>query len=237
MTKTKVSEFVCSKCKHKFQGLPSFQGEYAIRYSGVKNIRLCKMCLHETNALWDNEPKTIERHIREKIEYYTRQHGIDRFANAKRIASEEILELLTNQSVMFNGNNFRIGYGKDLNRFELKVRELVHDEFRINCEEQVQISIRGRRYVVDGLIELKGKCVVLEYDSDYYHSTEQQKQKDQDKDFTLTEFGGYTVLRISEDIIKNEKSRFRSHILDAMYGIKQKKSKAPINIPSTAISK
>jgi hypothetical protein len=67
----------------------------------------------------------------------------------------------------------------------------VHEGFKINCEEQVIITVQGERFEVDGLIQAsKRKDVVLEYDSDYYHSKEQQKERDRYKDFMLTEYGG-----------------------------------------------
>ena len=177
MTKGNISEFDCYKCKHRFQGQASFQGEYTLYRGDVKKIQLCSKCCRETNALWLNETKTIERHIKEKIEYYARQHGIDKYADAIRTAYEEELCLLTKESVIFNGNNSRIGYGRDLNKFELRARNIVHDDFMINCEEQVQLTVDGNRFVVDGYIQIKGKEVVLEYDSDYYHSTEAAKRK------------------------------------------------------------
>jgi very-short-patch-repair endonuclease len=237
MTKKGIPDFVCFKCKERFLGLDSFHGEYRIRHGGVKNIQLCEKCLRETDALWWDETKTIGRHIQEKIEYHTEQHGIDRHADAKRTAYEEISDLLTNQSTIFNGNNSKVGYGRDLNKLELRARRIVHDKFKINCEEQVQLTVQGRRYVVDGLIMLKGKEVVLEYDSDYYHNTEQQREKDRYKDLMLTN-AGYNVVRISEDIIKYEKPSFRSSILDAMYGRRQRNTRislsTEISLPSSS---
>ena len=235
MTKREVSEFDCYKCELRFQGQASFQGEYSLYMGDVKKIQLCGKCSRETNALWSNQTKTIKRRIREKIEHYTRQHGIDKYADAKRTAYEEILHLLTEETIIFDGNNSRSGYQGDLSKLELLARKIVHEDFRINCQEQVQITVQGERFVVDGYITLKGKVVVLEYDSEYYHSTEQQKQRDEYKDHMLTN-RGYTVVRIPEDIIKYERPSFRSLILDAMYGIKQKKNNTSIQVPSNEIS-
>jgi very-short-patch-repair endonuclease len=78
--------------------------------------------------------------------------------------------------------------------------------------------------------------VALEFDSSYYHSTEQQKEKDSYKDFMLTKYGGYDVVRISENTIKYEKPSFRSLVLNAMYGVKQRRTKASIQIPSSPTS-
>jgi very-short-patch-repair endonuclease len=236
MTKRKVPEFDCYKCDHRFQGQASFQGEYSLYQGNVKKIQLCRRCCRETDRLWLNETKIIERQIKKKIEYYTRQHGIDKYADAKRTAYEELLHLLTNETIIFDGSNSRSGYQGDLSKLELMARKIVHEDFMINCEEQVQITLQGERFVVDGLITLKGKEVVLEYDSDYYHTTEQQKERDRYRDYMLTEYGGYTVVRVSEDMIKYEKPKFRSLILDAMYGIKQRKYKESIQVPSNEIS-
>jgi hypothetical protein len=143
---------------------------------------------------------------------------------------------LTMETIIFDGNNFKCGYQGDQSRLELMARKIIHENFMINCEEQVQLIVKGERFVVDGLITLKGKEVVLEYDSEYYHSTEQQKERDNYKDHILTEYGGYIVVRIPEDIIKYEKPIFRSRLLDAMHGIKQRKNKASIQVHPNEIS-
>jgi very-short-patch-repair endonuclease len=143
---------------------------------------------------------------------------------------------LAMETTIFDGNNSRSGYLGDQSKLELMARKIVHEEFMINCEEQVMITKQGERFIVDGLITLKGKSVVLEFDSEYYHSTKQQKERDSYKDRVLTEYGGYTVVRIPEDIIKYERPRFRSLILDAMCGIKQRKNKASMQVPSNEIS-
>jgi|GEM_PF-5003096 hypothetical protein len=236
MTKRSISEFGCYKCGLRFQGQASFQGEYTLYRGDVKKIQLCSKCCRETTRLWLNETKTIERHIKEKIECYARQHGIDKYADAKRTISEEILCLLTDECVIFDGNNSKIGYGRDLNKLELRARKIVHDDFMINCEEQVQLTVDGNRFVVDGYIQIKGKEVVLEYDSDYYHSTEQQKERDRYKDFMLTKYGGYIIVRISEDVIKYDKPGFRSRLLNALHGIRQRKNKESIQVQSDEIS-
>jgi hypothetical protein len=51
----------------------------------------------------------------------------------------------------------------------------------------------------------------------------------------LTKYGGYTVVRIPENIIKYEKPDFKSRLLDGMCGIKQGKNKASIQVPSNEI--
>jgi hypothetical protein len=236
MIKRKVSEFVCYKCKNRFLGEASFQGEFTIQYGQVKIIELCSKCLRETNALWSNESKKIERQIEKKIEYYARQHGIDRYANAKRSAYEGALHLLTKESILFDGNNSTSGYSGDLSKLELMARMTIHEDFMINCEDQIQLTVQGERFVVDGLIHIKRKWIVVEYDSAYYHSSTRQKQRDEYKDYMLTEYGGYTVARVPENIIKHEKPDFRSRLLDGMCGIKQKKNKASIEIPPNEIS-
>lgn len=222
MPRKKAPEIVCYKCKQKFLGLDSFRGEYRIPHGGVKNIQLCNKCLHETNALWWGETKTIERHIQEKIEYYTRQHGIDRYADAKRTACEEISEYLTDHCNIFNGHNNKAPNEKDLSQLELTARNIIHDDFKINCAEQITL-LKGDvyRYKVDGLILTGRREVVLEFDSSYYHSTDEQKERDSHKDFMLTEYGDYVVVRISEDIIKNDKPGFKSLVLNAIFGTKQ----------------
>jgi very-short-patch-repair endonuclease len=143
---------------------------------------------------------------------------------------------LTNETIIFDGNNSRSGYQGDLSKLEQLGRKIINEGFMINCEEQVQLSVQGERFVVDGLIHIKRKWVVVEYDSDYYHSTPQQKQRDEYKDYMLTKYGGYTVVRIPENIIKYEKPDFRSLLLNGMCGIKQRKNKASKQIPSNEIS-
>ena len=64
----------------------------------------------------------------------------------------------------------------------------------------------------------------------------QQKERDRYKDFMLTKYGGYIVVRISEDVIKYDKPGFRSRLLNAMHGIKQRKNKKSIQVPSNEIS-
>ena len=143
---------------------------------------------------------------------------------------------MTKETIIFDGNNSRSGYQGDLSKLEQLGRKTIHEDFMINCEEQVQLSVQGERFVVDGLIHIKRKCVVVEYDSAYYHSSPQQIQRDEYKDYMLTKYGGYTVVRIPENIIKYEKPDFRSRLLNGMCGIKQGKNKASIQVPSNEIS-
>jgi hypothetical protein len=91
---------------------------------------------------------------------------------------------------MFNGNNSRTGYGRDLTKLELRAHKIVHDDFMINCEGQVLLTVQGSRFLVDGFINVKGNEVVLEYDSAYYHSSEQEKERERYKDFMLTKYEG-----------------------------------------------
>jgi very-short-patch-repair endonuclease len=232
----KREEFICYKCRYRFHGQPSFQGEFTIQSGGVKNLELCSKCLRETEALWSNESKMIERQVDRKIEYYVRQHGIDRYADAKRNAYEEVRHLLTKESIIFDGNNSTSGYSGDLSKLEQMARKTIHEDFMINCEEQVRLIVQGEHFVVDGLILLKRTKVVVEYDSAYYHSSSRQKQRDEYKDYMLAKYGGYTVVRIPENIINHEKPDFRSRLLDAMCGIKQRKNKASMHVPSNEIS-
>ena len=225
MTRRKeIPGFECTKCDQMYLGLDSFHGEYSISHGEVKNVHLCSKCLAETVALWNGEPKLIERHFIKEIEKWTSLHALDRSADAKRVANEVALDYIRN-CVTFDGYNDRSGWGRDLTGLEQTARKIVHDDFRINCEEQVRIRVLSSRYIVDGLIHLKGKDVVLEYDSDYYHGTEEQKEKDSYKDFQLTHYGRYNVVRVSEEIIKNEKPIFMSRVLDAMHSIRQRKNK------------
>ena len=236
--KNDVSEFDCSKCNQKFLGLDSFHGEYRIRRDGLVVVRLCRQCLVETKALWDDETKIIIRAIREKIEECTRQHGINKYADAKRTVYEEVLDFLENQTLLFNADNGRSIGSRDLSQLELSARGIVRDEFKINCEEQIQLIGNYYDYTVDGLISTgRGKDVVLEYDG-YWHGTYEQKEKDRYKDSVLIE-NGYNVLRISEHIIKNDRSRFKTLILDALYGVKHNskektlQTQTPVSPPST----
>jgi very-short-patch-repair endonuclease len=119
--------------------------------------------------------------------------------------------------VMFNGYNDRTGYGRDISSNEVEARRIVHGEFKINYEERIKLSGLDYRYVVDGYIPAGRKKIVLEFDSDYWHRTEQQKEKDSDKNFILTE-NGYEVVRVSENLIKSNKSQFKTLILDALFG-------------------
>jgi hypothetical protein len=64
-----------------FQGLDSFHGEFSV---GRKDVKLCTKCFAETMALWFEEPKKIERHLLKEIGNLISQHGINRFADAKR---------------------------------------------------------------------------------------------------------------------------------------------------------
>jgi hypothetical protein len=157
MPKKKIPDFTCSKCKQKFLGLDSFHGEFTIPIGETKEIKLCRKCLSEIVALLAGETRTIKRHIQEKIEYYTKQHGIDRYADAKRTAYEEISEYLTENCTIFNGYNNKARNGKDLSQLELTARSIIHDDFNINFTEQVILSYSDvYRYKVDGLI-LTGK--------------------------------------------------------------------------------
>jgi very-short-patch-repair endonuclease len=110
---------------------------------------------------------------------------------------------------MFNGYNARSGYGRDLSSTELAARRIVHGENKINFEEQIKLCVPGYRCIVDGLISMGSKQIALEFDSDYWHRTEEQKEKDSNKDSILIE-NGYKVVRVSEQIIKNDKSRFKT---------------------------
>ena len=229
--KNDVSEFVCSKCHQTFLGLDSFHGEYQNLQDGIGQMRLCTKCLSETMALLNGETEFIMREVRERIEECTRQHRIDKYADAKRIAYEEILDLLENHCILFNGNNVRCIRNRDLSTLERAARRIIHDEFKINCEEQIQLSGSYYDYTVDGLISTgRGKDVVLEYDG-YWHGTYEQKVKDRHKDSVLTE-EGYDVLRIPEHLIKNDKSQFKTLILDALYGVKHGSKKTTLQTQS-----
>jgi very-short-patch-repair endonuclease len=197
---------------------------------------LCSKCLAETQALWSGETKKIERQIEEDIEYWTRRHGINKYADANRTAYENLLDLLANHCVTFNGDNLKASGGRDLTTLELIARRIIHDEFKINCEEQIILysSYFPRGYTVDGLI---GDNLVLEYDG-YYHSRSDQKDRDSHRDFMLTEYGKYKVLRFSKDEINNDKSGFKTRILDGILDIKQRKPKVslPAQIPASPTS-
>ena len=151
MIKRKVPEFDCYKCDHRFQGQASFQGEYSLYHGDVKKIQLCTKCCRETIRLWLNETKTIERQIKKKIEHYTRQHGIDKYADAKRTAYEEILHLLTKETIIFDGNNSRSGYQGDLSKLEQLGRKTIHEDFMINCEEQIVLLVQITALVLHSL--------------------------------------------------------------------------------------
>jgi very-short-patch-repair endonuclease len=223
--KKEPDEFTCFKCKVKFRGQASFHGESRQSYDGVTEIRLCCKCTSEARALWTGESKSIERQIREKIDYCVSQHGIDKYADAKRTTYEEILDLLSNHCIIFNGDNLRGHWGRDKTQLELTAHRIIHNEFKINCAEQIKVL---DRYTVDGLIETEGKSIALEYDG-YHHSTDEQKEKDRHRDSMLIEYGRYKVLRIPADIIYNNKPYFRTILLDALYDVKHstKKREAP----------
>lgn len=187
MTRDKSEKsFRCHKCEEDFWGSDSFHGAYTIMRSDVKNVQLCLKCTYETTATWSGEAYYLRGQIEREIENCIMQHGIDRHADVKRIAYEKVLDLIDN-SEMFNGYNKRSGYGRDLSNTELEARRIVHGEFKINFEEQIKLTRNGFRYLVDGLIPMKGKekDIVLEFDSDYWHSTDEQKEKDRYKDSKL----------------------------------------------------
>jgi very-short-patch-repair endonuclease len=220
MTKRKEHiEFRCSKCKVGFRGVDSFHGEYRISIGGVTKIQLCMKCLNEMMAVWNGECNYLRGHIEKEIESCTKQHVIDKCADAKRTAFEKVLDLMDN-STMFNGYNERSGYGRDLSSTELAARRIVHGENKINFEEQIGIRVQGYRCIVDGLIPIGRKQIVLEFDSDYWHRTEEQKERDSNKDSILVE-SGYKVVRVSEQIIKNDKSQFKTLLLDALFDVKR----------------
>lgn len=222
--KNHLSEFDCTKCRNHFLGQDSLHGELRVETDGIKRLSLCYKCHTEVLALLGGECQYIERHIKERIEHYANRHGKDNHADAKRIAYEEILDLLANHCTMFDGENLKSYWGKDMTQLERTARRTIHD-FNINCEEQVRIPIISHRSIVDGLIHTKGKSIVLEYDGQYHHTLEKQKEKDEYKDFMLTEYGGYKVLRIPYDIIYDT-SRFRTILLDALYGVRSGAKKA-----------
>jgi very-short-patch-repair endonuclease len=228
--KGEPDEFTCFKCRVKFRGQASFHGEYRQIYGGVTEIRLCCKCTFETGALWNGESKSIERQIKEKIDYCVSQHGIVKYADAKRTAYEEILDLVSNHCIIFNGDNLKSHWGRDITQLELTARRIIHNEFKINCEEQVKLI---DRYTVDGLIETEGKSIALEYDG-YHHSTNEQKEKDRHRDSMLFEYGGYKVLRIPSDIIYSNKPYFRTILLDALYHVKRNKK---IEVPMQPVAK
>jgi very-short-patch-repair endonuclease len=109
-----------------------------------------------------------------------------------------------------------------LSQLELKARRIIRNEFKINCEEQPRLYGDYYSYKVDGLVDTEGKSIALEYDGPYHHSTVEQKEKDRYKDSKLS-FYGYTVLRIPSNIIYNNKSHFKTLLLDAIYGVKHVK--------------
>ena len=127
MTKKEHIEFRCYKCKVGFRGVDSFHGVYRVSIGGVTNIQLCMKCLNETMAVWNGEAKFLRGHIEKEIESCTRQHRIDKYADAKRTTFEKVLDLMDN-SIIFNGYNERSGYGRDLSSTELAARRIVHGE-------------------------------------------------------------------------------------------------------------
>jgi len=229
MTKSSdVSEFDCSKCYIHFLGLPSFHGEYRVRHGDVKNIQLCMKCLNETMAAWVGEPNYLRGQIEREIEKCIRQHKVDRNADAKRTAYEKILDLMDN-STMFNGYNERAGYGRDLSNTELEARRIVHSDFKINFEEQVRVG----GYLMDGLVKIGREEIDLEFDGGYWHRTEEQKERDRLRDTALTN-RGYKVVRIPEQIIKNDKSQFKTLVLDALFNVKRSNNK--IEVPKLPVA-
>lgn len=162
--KKQEKTFKCTKCHHTFLCQESFYGRCSMPYDEVYEVKLCSRCLIETNALWNGETKTIEREINEKIEYHTSRHGIDKYADAKRTAIEEISDFLTNHCLLFNGENGNCSNNRDLTHLEKTARRIIHDDFKINCEQQPQVYGSAYSYRVDGLIETKGRSIVLEFD-------------------------------------------------------------------------
>ena len=140
---------------------------------------------------------------------------------------------LIDNTVILNGYNERSGYNRDLSSLELEARRIIHGEFKINFEEQIRI---GGRYLVDGLIPLEKNPVVLEFDG-WRHGIEEQKERDQKKDATLSLYK-YSVVRIPEKTIKDDKSSLRTSMLDALYGVKcpTKKKVVPMNQAATLTS-
>lgn len=226
--KVEFDEFTCTKCKVRFWGLDSFHGEYRVRHDDVKNIQLCMKCLKETEAVWVGEPNYLKGQIEREIENWTRQHKVDRNADAKRIICEQVLDLMDNSNI-FNGYNERAGYGRDLSNTELEARRIVHGEFKINFEEQV----RDRGYLIDGVLTIGKKDIALEFDGGYWHRTDEQKERDKMRDTVLTN-RGYKVVRIPEQIIKNDKSKFKSLLLDALFNVKRNNNK--IKVPKLPVA-
>jgi len=229
-----VSEFDCSKCDIHFLGLPSFHGEYRIPHSGgVREVNLCSKCLAETDALWSGETKTIVRQIEEKIDYLSRQHAIDRNAE-KRIAYVDVLDFLVTRCTIFDGYNVKSGYGRDLSQLELHARKMIHGDFRINFDEQVQLSRRypRYRYVADGLMKIGKREVVLEFDSEYRHGSDDQQERDYFRDLHLRE-DGYQVVRIPEQVIKNDRSGLKNLLLDVIYNVKRGSKKRVVSTQPT----
>jgi hypothetical protein len=143
------NEFTCSKCEERFFGVDSFHGEHRVTQNGVKNIQLCMKCSAETIAFWKGEYYYLRGQVEWEIRNCTREHGVNRYANERRVAYEKELELMDN-CVMFNGYNNRTGYGRDMSSTEVEARRIVHGEFKINYEEQIKLSGPDYHYVVDG---------------------------------------------------------------------------------------
>jgi very-short-patch-repair endonuclease len=223
--KKEPDEFRCSKCIANFRGSDSFHGEFQVRRGSVLKIQLCMKCLYETIAGWDGEFNNLRAQIEREKENCIRQHKIDRNADAKRIAYDKVLDLIDN-STMYNGYNERTGYVRELSGTEIEGRRIVHSEYKINFEEQVKT---GSGHIVDGLIHRGKKWIALEFDSAYYHSTEEQKERDRKKDAALA-MHGYKVVRIPEKIIKNknDRSQLMTILLDALYDVKRGNNKVEV---------
>jgi len=145
-----------------------------------------------------------------------RQHRTDKNADATRIAYENVMDLIQN-SVIYDGYNYRPGYGKGINNFELESRRIFHGDCKINFEEQVKV---GSGHIVDGLIPLKGSPIVLEFDG-YRHETEEEKERDRNRDEILA-VRGYKVERFPEEIIKHDRSLLMTSLLNALYSVKRR---------------
>ena len=85
------------------------------------------------------------------------------------------------------------------------------DVFFAELNEEFSIYIFDDNFMY---IELDFKCgdKVIEFDGDYWHSTEKQKERDRLRDEYLT-FNGYQVLRIKESEYKKNKEKIINECL------------------------
>jgi hypothetical protein len=202
---TRLPSFTCTKCKRRWRGEPSIYAT-ALKSGGFRDVKLCVKCYWQTVGLWSGEGESLLKALREEIEIFRDQHGIDEHAKARREQTEKVENYVKNR-IMFDSMNMTEWPS------EREGRKLL-DELGINYSIHSRLCIDGITYRPDACIELNNRRLIIEFDGSI-HDTEAKKAKDEIRDYNLTA-NDSTVLRFSLSDLMNRRTYVRSAILDAL---------------------